>query len=88
MAPIHADKVQRPVKRCSGKMLERVGEESGELDTMLLQIANDFEEEVDSTVSGLTSLLEPMLIVFMGGMVGFIVVAMFLPLFTMARLIQ
>lgn len=65
-----------------------VGEESGELDTMLLQIANDFEEEVDTTVSGLTSLLEPMLIVFMGGMVGFIVIAMFLPLFTMAKLIQ
>ena len=65
-----------------------VGEESGELDNMLLQIASDYEEEVDIAVSGLTSLLEPILIVFMGLIVGFIVVAMFLPLFTLARLIQ
>jgi len=65
-----------------------VGEESGELDTMLLQIANDYEEEVDIAVSGLTSLLEPILIVFMGLVVGFIVVAMFLPLFTLAKLIR
>lgn len=65
-----------------------VGEESGELDNMLIQIANDYEEEVDITVSGLTSLLEPLLIVLMGLIVGFIVVAMFLPLFTLAKLIR
>ncbi len=65
-----------------------VGEESGELDNMLIQIANDYEEEVDVAVSGLTSLLEPVLIVFMGLIVGFIVVAMFLPLFTLAKLIR
>ncbi len=65
-----------------------VGEESGELDNMLLQIAADYEEEVDVAVSGLTSLLEPLLIVFMGLIVGFIVVAMFLPLFTLAKLIK
>lgn len=65
-----------------------VGEESGELDNMLIQIANDYEEEVDLTVSSLTSLLEPVLIVLMGLVVGFIVVAMFLPLFTLAKLIH
>jgi len=65
-----------------------VGEESGELDNMLIQIANDYEEEVDVTVSSLTSLLEPMLIVLMGLIVGFIVIAMFLPLFTLAKLIR
>jgi len=65
-----------------------LGEESGELDNMLLQIANDYEEEVDVAVSGLTSLLEPLLIVMMGLIVGFIVVAMFLPLFTLAKLIR
>jgi type IV pilus assembly protein PilC len=64
-----------------------VGEESGELDNMLIQIANDYEEEIDITVSGMTSLLEPVLIVLMGLIVGFIVIAMFLPLFTLARLI-
>jgi len=65
-----------------------VGEESGELDNMLLQIANDYEEEVDITVASLTSLLEPALIVLMGLIVGFIVIAMFLPLFTLAKLIK
>jgi len=65
-----------------------VGEESGELDNMLLQIAADYEEEVDVAVSGLTSLLEPLLIVMMGLIVGFIVIAMFLPLFTLAKLIR
>ena len=63
-----------------------VGEESGELDAMLTRIADTYEEEIDQTVNGLTALLEPIMIVFMGLIVGFIVVAMFLPLFTLARL--
>jgi len=65
-----------------------IGEETGELDKMLIQIADNFEEEVDVAVSGLTSLLEPILIVFMGLMVGFIVIAMFMPLFSLAKLIE
>jgi len=64
-----------------------IGEETGELDKMLIQIADNFEEEVDVAVSGLTSLLEPLLIVFMGLVVGFIVVSMFMPLFSLAKLI-
>ncbi|MBI2870454.1 MAG: type II secretion system F family protein [Candidatus Omnitrophica bacterium] len=63
-----------------------VGEESGELDQMLIRIADTYEEEIDQTVSGLTALLEPIMIVVMGLIVGFIVVAMFLPLFTLAKL--
>lgn len=57
-----------------------VGEETGELDRMLGKIADRFDSEVDTTVSGLLSILEPLLIVVMGGIVGFIVVALFLPL--------
>jgi type IV pilus assembly protein PilC len=57
-----------------------VGEETGELDRMLGKIADRFDNEVDTTVSGLLSILEPLLIVVMGGIVGFIVVALFLPL--------
>ncbi len=57
-----------------------VGEETGSLDNMLIKIADTYDEEIDTTVSALTSLLEPLLIVFMGVIVGFIVVAMFLPL--------
>lgn len=64
-----------------------VGEETGELDSMLIKVADTYEEEIDETVSGLTSLLEPILIVILGLIVGFIVVAMFLPLFTLAKLI-
>jgi len=57
-----------------------VGEETGALDQMLTKIADTYEDEVDTTVSALTSLLEPMLILVMGVVVGFIVIAMFLPL--------
>lgn len=64
-----------------------IGEETGELDKMLIQIADNYEEEVDVAISGLTSLLEPILIVFMGLVVGFIVISMFMPLFSLAKLI-
>lgn len=58
-----------------------VGEETGALDQMLLKIADVYDDEVDVTVTGLMSLLEPFLIIGMGMIVGFIVVSMFLPLF-------
>jgi len=57
-----------------------VGEETGELDKMLLKVADTYDEEVDLAVASLVSILEPMLIVVMGIAVGFIVVALFLPL--------
>lgn len=57
-----------------------VGEETGDMDKMLEKIANNFDEEADVLVSSLMSLLEPIMILFLGGMVGTIVVAMFLPI--------
>jgi len=57
-----------------------VGEETGDLDKMLLKIADNFDEEVDVAVASLVSLLEPIMIVVLGGIVGFIVVSLFLPL--------
>jgi type IV pilus assembly protein PilC len=60
-----------------------VGESSGSLDKMLAKIADFYDEEVDAAVDGLTALLEPMLMVFLGCVVGFIVVAMYLPIFKM-----
>ncbi|MCA9808219.1 MAG: type II secretion system F family protein, partial [Cyanobacteria bacterium HKST-UBA06] len=57
-----------------------VGEETGDLDKMLLKIADNFDEEVDVAVASLVSLLEPVMIVVLGGIVGFIVVSLFLPL--------
>ncbi len=57
-----------------------VGEETGDLDKMLLKIADNYDEEVDVMVSSLVSLLEPVMVVVLGGIVGFIVLALFLPL--------
>ena len=62
-----------------------VGEETGELDKMLIKVADTYDEDVDALVSGLMSLIEPLLIVFMGGAVGFIVVALFLPLISLMQ---
>lgn len=64
----------------------RVGEESGTLDEMLFRIADNFDEEVERVVSGMTALLEPFLIVGMGLVVGFIVISMLLPLFSLIKL--
>jgi type IV pilus assembly protein PilC len=60
-----------------------VGEESGQLEAMLTKIADFYEAEVDTKVKALTSLIEPAMIVVVGGMVGFIVIAMYLPLFSL-----
>lgn len=57
-----------------------VGEETGDLDKMLLKVADNFDEEVDVMVASLVSLLEPIMVVVLGGIVGFIVLALFLPL--------
>ncbi len=65
-----------------------VGEETGDMDTMLLKIADNYDEEVDTAVASLVSLIEPLLVVFLGGVVGTIVVAMFLPLVAMIEQLQ
>jgi len=57
-----------------------VGEETGDLDTMLNKIADNYDEEVEVLVESLVSLLEPIMIVVLGGIIGFIVIALFLPL--------
>jgi len=61
-----------------------VGEQTGALDTMLNKIADFYEEEVDVAVAALTSLLEPLMMVFIGGIVGVILIAMYLPIFEIA----
>ena len=57
-----------------------VGEETGELDTMLYKVADTYDEEVAVLTDGLTKLMEPLLIIFLGGAVGFIVISLFMPL--------
>jgi type IV pilus assembly protein PilC len=58
-----------------------VGEETGALDTMLAKIADFYEDEVAAAIKGLTSLLEPLMIIVVGAIVGFIVISMYMPLF-------
>lgn len=65
-----------------------VGESTGALDAMLAKIADFYDDEVDAAVSNLTAMMEPMLMVFLGGTVGFIVVAMYLPIFKLITLIK
>jgi len=60
-----------------------VGEETGQLEHMLGKVADFYETEVDAKIKALTSLIEPLMIVFVGGMVGFIVIAMYLPIFSL-----
>ncbi|MGC8728224.1 MAG: type II secretion system F family protein [Elusimicrobiales bacterium] len=63
-----------------------VGEETGSLDNMLFKIADFYDQEVDSAVKGLTSMIEPLVMVFMGTVIGFIVIAMFIPMFQMGEI--
>ena len=64
-----------------------IGEESGALDSMLSKVADFFEQEVDEAVESLSSLMEPMIMVVLGGLIGGIVVAMYLPIFKMGQAI-
>ena len=65
-----------------------IGEEAGALDTMLLKVAEFYEEEVSNTVDAISSLIEPMVMVIIGGMVGSIVIAMYLPIFKIAMTVM
>jgi type IV pilus assembly protein PilC len=65
-----------------------VGESTGALDAMLGKIADFYDDEVDNAVSNLTAMMEPMLMVFLGGSVGFIVIAMYLPIFKLITLVK
>ena len=63
-----------------------VGEKTGQIDTMLNKIADFYEDEVDQMVSNLTSIMEPLIMVFLGGILGSLIVAMYLPIFKIGEL--
>jgi type IV pilus assembly protein PilC len=65
-----------------------IGEETGALDSMLNKVADFYEDEVDSTIKALTSILEPIMMLFVGGLVGLIVISMYLPMFSMMNLVK
>jgi type IV pilus assembly protein PilC len=64
-----------------------IGEESGAIDTMLGKVADWYEQEVDDAVEALTSLLEPMIMAFLGVVIGGIVIGMYLPIFKMGAVV-
>ena len=65
-----------------------VGEETGDIDGMLQKIAEFYESEVDAAVKALTSIMEPVMIIVVGGIVGVIIIAMYLPMFKIYELIE
>ncbi|MBN1344581.1 MAG: type II secretion system F family protein [Phycisphaerae bacterium] len=75
----------KQTKVCDGLVVNMidVGEETGDLDKMLMKVADNYDEEVEALVGGLVSLLEPIMVIFLGTVVGFIVIALFLPLVTL-----
>jgi type IV pilus assembly protein PilC len=75
----------RASKTCDGIVINMidVGEETGELDAMLMKIADNYDEEVDVAVASLVSLLQPLMVIVLGGIIGTIIIAMFLPLVEM-----
>ena len=65
-----------------------VGEETGQTDTVLVKVADYYEEEVDVAIDGISSIIEPVMIVIMGGMVGLIAASVMLPISNMANQIK
>jgi type IV pilus assembly protein PilC len=85
--------ISAPLKQCSAfppmvAQMVGVGEETGALDSMLEKIADFYDSEVEAAVKALTSILEPVMIVFVGGIVGVIVISMYLPLFSIYNSIK
>src|SRR5438132_8493484 len=79
---IAAPLAQTPIFPAMVTHMVGVGEETGALDTMLDKVADFYEDQVAASVKALTSILEPVMIILIGGIVGFIVVSMYMPLFT------
>jgi type IV pilus assembly protein PilC len=80
--------------RSTGKFPEMVlqlmstGEESGDMDSMLIKASEFYDRQVEATVHGITSLIEPVMVVLVGGLIGIVVVAMFLPIFHMGEAVM
>jgi type IV pilus assembly protein PilC len=85
---IAAPLAQAPIFPAMVTHMVGVGEETGALDAMLDRVAEFYEEQVESSVKALTSILEPIMIIVIGGIVGFIVISMYLPLFEVYNRIQ
>jgi type IV pilus assembly protein PilC len=86
--PIAQPLVENPVFPPLVSQMVRVGEETGELERMLDKIADFYEDEVDTSIAALTSIVEPLMMIGVGAIVGIIVIAMYLPMFKLLELVQ
>jgi type IV pilus assembly protein PilC len=66
----------------------KIGEETGELEKMLGKIADFYEDEVDSAIASLTAIIEPLMMIGVGCMVGVIIISMYLPMFKLLSLVK
>ncbi|MBC7631923.1 type II secretion system F family protein, partial [Aeromicrobium sp.] len=60
-----------------------IGEETGKMDAMLEKVAEFYEDEVEASIKSLTSIVEPIMMIFVGGLVGFIIIALYMPMFAL-----
>ena len=86
--PIAQPLLDNPVFPPMVSQMVKIGEETGELEKMLGKIADFYEDEVDSSIQSLTSIIEPLMMIGVGLMVGVIIIAMYLPMFKMLSLLQ
>jgi type IV pilus assembly protein PilC len=86
--PIAQPLIEHPVFPPMVGQMVKIGEETGELDAMLGKIADFYEEEVDASIAALTSIIEPIMIILVGAMVGTIILSMYLPMFKLVTLVK
>ena len=82
--PLEEEKIFPPMVA----QMVRVGEETGELEKMLEKIADFYEDEVDTAIGSLTAIIEPLMMIAVGCMVGVIIISMYLPMFRLLSLIK
>jgi type IV pilus assembly protein PilC len=86
--PIAQPLIENPIFPPMVSQMVKIGEETGELEKMLSKIADFYEDEVDAAIQTLTSIVEPLMMILVGAMVGVIVISMYLPMFKMLSLVK
>ena len=86
--PIAQPLLDNPIFPAMVSQMIKIGEETGELEQMLGKIADFYEDEVDTAIAALTSIIEPLMMIGVGAIVGVIVISMYLPMFSMYKLVS
>jgi type IV pilus assembly protein PilC len=86
--PIATPLLENPVFPPMVSQMVKVGEETGELEKMLSKVADFYEDEVDASIAALTSIIEPIMMIGVGVMVGIVIISMYMPMFKMLQLVQ